>query len=62
MLIVDVWGGVGSMDHVARFVLPVDEGMVIAQKEVSGGFLVNLRHDAEFGPDQTFDTRVGGMA
>lgn len=62
MIILDVWGGPSSMDHVARFVLPMEDALSKAAEELEAGFLVNLRKDASFGPNQSFDRRVGGMA
>lgn len=56
-VIVDIWGGDCSRDHVARFVRPIDEAIEIARVELLRGYLVNLRADAEFGPDGDFDDR-----
>lgn len=60
MIIIDIWGGPHSMSHVARHMAAgEDEAMRIGVAELRGGFLVNLRKDAAFGPEQAFDTRVG---
>lgn len=56
-VIVDVWGGDRSQDHVARFVRPIEKAIEIARAELLRGYLVNLRADAEFGPDGDFDSR-----
>lgn len=57
MIIVDVWGGERSMDHVARFMRPEDEALEIARRELRAGYLVNLRYEAAFGPEEDFDDR-----
>ena len=62
MIVLDVWGGENSMNHIARYILPPREAMERGIYELSNGFLVNLRMDADFGLDQTFDERLGGTA
>lgn len=57
MIIVDVWGGERSLDHVARFIRDEDDAMEIARRELRAGYLVNLRYDAAFGPQSDFDDR-----
>lgn len=57
MIIVDVWGGRDSQDHVARFVRDEDDALEIARGELRAGYLVNLRWDAAFGPANDFDNR-----
>lgn len=62
MIVLDIWGGEGSMDHVARYIVPdAAEAMRIGVKELEAGFLVNLRRDAAFGPEENFDDRTGAM-
>ncbi|RBO90492.1 hypothetical protein DFR47_11353 [Pseudochrobactrum asaccharolyticum] len=56
--IVDIWGGHHSMDHVARFVVPIDEALSLAQHELEQGFLVNLRCDERVGSSENFDLRA----
>jgi len=55
---VDVWGGEGSGDHVARYMLSEDEALQLARHELSEGFLVNLRTEATWGPAHNFDNRI----
>lgn len=57
MIVVDIWGGKNSMDHVARFYRGVEDAVTIARRELAAGFLVNLRAEASFGPDGDFDSR-----
>lgn len=60
IVIVDVWGGENSMDHVARFIMPVEQALIAARHELAAGFLVNLRSacSASFGVSENFDSRV----
>lgn len=62
MIVVDIWSGPSSMDHVARFIEHLDEALNIARHEIENGNLVNLRHDADFGLNQAFDSRIGSTA
>jgi len=57
MIIVDIWGGENSMDHVARFLRPIKEALEIARLELMKGYLVNLREEIAWGPEQDFDDR-----
>lgn len=57
MIVVDIWGGEHSQDHLARFLRPLEEAMQIARNEVMKGYLVNLRDGPAWGPDDEFDTR-----
>lgn len=43
LVVVDVWGGVNSQDHVARKVRQIDDALDLARRELAAGFLVNLR-------------------
>jgi hypothetical protein len=56
-IIVDVWGGRGSQDHIARSILPMKDALQFAEQELLAGYLVNLRWDATFGPQHNFDLR-----
>lgn len=56
-IILDVWGGELSQDHVARFVRPIEDAWEIAKGELTAGNLVNLRQDAAWGNYGDFDTR-----
>lgn len=57
MIVIDVWGGEDSQDHLARFLRPVDEALEISRRELAAGFLVNLRGEAAWGPECEFDER-----
>jgi hypothetical protein len=57
MIVVDVWGGKNSMEHVARFMRGEAEALELARRELRAGFLVNLRFEVAFGPEQDFDSR-----
>lgn len=56
-IVIDIWGGHHSQDHVARYIRDFDAAWEITREELRRGFLVNLRTDATFGPDNDFDTR-----
>lgn len=62
MICVDIWGGDNSMEHLARYMLPVDEALTLAKTELAGGLLVNLRKEAAWGEEKNFDLRMGGAA
>ena len=62
MVVLDVWGGERSTEWLARFMLPLDEALQRARIELSLGYLVNLRQDAAFGAEQSFDYRTAGNA
>lgn len=57
-VIVDIWGGYRSQDHLARFIRDIPEALIIAHTELEKGFLVNLRVDASFGDEEDWDMRV----
>ena len=57
-IIVDIWGGRRSQDHVARFIRDMPEALILAHTELEKGFLVNLRAEANFGPEEDWDERV----
>lgn len=56
-IVLDIWGGHHSMDHIARYMLPVDEALQMAKLELSAGYLVNLRKEVAWGPEHNFDNR-----
>ena len=56
-IIVDVWGGEDSQDHVARFHRQTDDALEVARRELAAGYLVNLRATAAFGFSADFDNR-----
>ncbi len=57
MIVVDIWGGEDSGDHLARFLRPVDEALTIARTELAKGYLVNLRDEVAWGEFKEFDNR-----
>lgn len=57
-IVVDIWGGPGSCEFLARYWRPVEEALGIAKAELAAGYLVNLRMDASFGPLDEFDLRT----
>jgi hypothetical protein len=59
-IVVDIWGGKNSGDHVARFLLPMEEALVVTQVELTKGYLINLRleTDLAWGDDLNFDKRL----
>lgn len=57
MIVVDIWGGEGSGDHVARFLRPMDDALGLARIELAKGYLVNLRDEVAWGEFKEFDTR-----
>lgn len=59
---IDVWGGEGSCDHIARYHLSLAGPMweAKARQELESGFLVNLRvlgSGEGWGPNEDFDER-----
>ena len=57
MVIVDIWGGFESQDHVARFHRQVDDALELAKAELEAGFLVNLRIGENISFPVDFDDR-----
>jgi len=56
---VDIWGGPeGRFNHVARYVLNIDEALLLARRELSDGYFVNLQSNPHWGPEQNFDGRL----
>ena len=62
MVIVDIWSGEFSQDHVARFFEPMSEALVRARLELNLGNLVNLRVETAWEIVGTFDYREPEMA
>ena len=57
MIVVDVWGGEDSGEHLARFLRPMEEALNIARRELAKGYLVNLRSEVAWGEMAEFDDR-----
>lgn len=65
-IVLDVWGGESSMQHIARFLPKMADALVIAEQELSSGYLVNMRAEVAWGILIPFDSRmalegVGGI-
>jgi hypothetical protein len=58
MIVCDIWGGHLHQDHVARYILPVEDALIWAKQELADGYLVNLRDDAEISGFENFETRA----
>lgn len=58
VIVLDVWGGHHSMDHMARFLRPMEESLRLAVVELSKGYLVNLRAEIAWGRYHEFDNRA----
>ncbi|WP_232494948.1 hypothetical protein [Novosphingobium kaempferiae] len=58
-IVLDVWGGPQSLDHVARYLPRPEECWAIAAAELAAGFLVNLRQEIAWGCFTPFDRRTG---
>lgn len=56
-IVIDVWGGTNSNDHVARFNRTWEVAIDLVKRELQAGFLVNMRAEAVWGPENDFDTR-----
>ena len=57
-IVLDVWGGESSMDHIARYLPPIDECWELARKELEQGYLINLRLEIAWGDMTPFDDRI----
>lgn len=56
--VIDVWGGEGDMEHVARFLRHWDvEAVSLVSRELANGYLVNVRRELAWGDDVEFDER-----
>jgi len=56
-VIVDIWGGDRSQEHLARYIDDIAMALLRAQSELQKGFLVNLRCDHAWGEYKSFDNR-----
>lgn len=56
-VVLDIWGGECSCDHVARFIRPADEALRMAATDLAKGYLVNLRATLAWGGVKEFDER-----
>lgn len=56
-IVLDVWGGDHSMDHVARFLPTIECAWEIAERELQAGYLINLRQELAWGGLTPFDER-----
>ncbi len=57
-IVVDIWGGHHSQEHLARFMREPDDALEIARQELRNGFLVNLRQEIGWGDVADFDNRI----
>lgn len=57
MIVVDIWGGENSGNHLARFIRPIEEALQVARNELMKGYLVNLRDEVAWGQCEEFDKR-----
>lgn len=55
----DVWQGEFSENHVARYILPLNEALTLASHELTEGNLINLRKEINWGKFENFDLRIG---
>ena len=56
---VDIWGGhEGRFNHVARYVLNIDEALQLARRELVDGYFVNMQGKPHWGPESNFDSRI----
>lgn len=53
----DIWGGKLSENHVARYILSIDEALSKSKSELIAGYLINLRCDLAWGDYSQFDDR-----
>lgn len=56
-IIMDVWGGPKSQEHIARFVRTIDDALEMSKEELDHGYLINLREEAGWGEYKDFDLR-----
>ena len=50
----------GRFNHVARYVLNVDEALQLARRELLDGYFVNIQANPHRGPENNFDNRIQG--
>lgn len=56
-LIVDIWGGYHSQEHVARYILDWEEALELMSFELSLGYLINIRNEVNWQSYKSFDER-----
>lgn len=56
-IVLDVWGGECSMEHVARFLPTIADCWPLAERELRAGFLINMRSEIAWGAMTPFDDR-----
>lgn len=56
-IVLDVWGGEQSQLHLARKILPIEQALARARAELEKGYLVNMRREMTWGPEEEFDLR-----
>lgn len=61
-VILDVWGGENSGEFVARSMLSLDLALKAAEQELLAGYLVNMRVEHGWGPEENFDKRQGSIS
>lgn len=57
-VVLDVWGGLLSQEHLARIVCDQEVALVLAAKELSAGYLVNMRVSDKHNSTDDFDSRA----
>lgn len=57
-IVIDIWGGPLSQEHLARFLKEIDEALQLARQALLAGFLVNLRSEIAWGDEEEFDNRA----
>ena len=58
-IVLDIWGGEQSMEHIARYFPTIDEAFEMARAELASGYLINMRAEVAWGTVETFDDRAG---
>ena len=58
MVVIDIWGGHHSLDHLARYIRLIDDALEISKLELLKGYLVNLRTEIAWGSYKEFDIRL----
>lgn len=56
-IVLDIWGGEQHCEHLARYILPVEDALTVARRELEAGFLINLRREVAWGGYLPFDWR-----
>lgn len=60
-IVIDIWRGEQSQDHLARFIRDLDDALELARAELHAGYLVNLRQEAAWGDYADFDLRKSAV-